>query len=372
MSAPKVATQVFLKNCPTGFINPKVNESDSTFEVKEVSIPELNDGQVLVKTLYLSNDPTQRTWLRKAGDNSPSYLPPVHEGTPMASLGLAEIVQSKSTKYAEGDIVSGRIFWADYAVLPDAVFYNKIDKSAGLPLEFYLSVLGMTTLTAFFGLTETAEMKKYLNGPKEGEKGQVVLVSAAAGATGSSAVQIAKHLLGASKVIGIAGSDDKCKWVESLGADLCVNYKTENWTKQIDEFLAKDNEGVDVYFDCVGGKILSYALTKMNKFGHVALCGAIAGYNDHSALTVGTLPFAITNRLTLRGFIVGDFAAQFAEAIPVLVGAIKSGKLKTDGAYHVEKLSGDSAAKRLEGIPAIWNLLFEGDKPNGKLLIKVD
>lgn len=157
-----------------------------------------------------------------------------------------------------------------------------------------------------------------------------------------------------------------------MGADLCVNYKTEGWTKQIDEFLAKDNEGVDVYFDCVGGKILNYALTKMNKFGHVALCGAIAGYNDHSALAVNTLPFAITNRLTLRGFIVGDFAAQFAEAIPVLVGAIKQGKLKTDGAYHVEKLSGDNIAKQLAGIPAIWNLLFEGDKPKGKLLIKVN
>ncbi|RCK67189.1 putative NADP-dependent oxidoreductase YfmJ [Candida viswanathii] len=372
MSAPKVATQVFLKNCPTGFINPKFNESDSTFEVKEVPIPELQDGQVLVKSLYFSNDPTQRTWLRAAGDDTPSYLPPVHEGTPMATLGLAEIVESKSDKYVKGDIVIGRIFWSDYAVLPAAVFFNKIDKSAGLPLEFYLSVLGMTTLTAFFGLTEVADMKKYLGGAKDGEKGPVVLVSAAAGATGSSTVQIAKHLLGASKVIGIAGSDDKCKWVESLGADLCVNYKTKDWTQQIDKFLAKDNEGVDVYFDCVGGLTLSYALTKMNKFGHVALCGAISGYNDHSALTVSTLPFAITNRLTLRGFIVGDFASQFSEAIPVLAGAIKEGKIKAQGAYHVEKLSGDNVAKRLEGIPAIWNLLFEGDKPNGKLLIKLD
>lgn len=99
MSAPKVATQVFLKTCPSGFIQTKVNEDDSTFEIKEVPIPELKEGQVLAKVLYLSNDPTQRTWLRKAGDNSPSYLPPVHEGTPMASLGLAEIVESKSDKY---------------------------------------------------------------------------------------------------------------------------------------------------------------------------------------------------------------------------------------------------------------------------------
>lgn len=372
MSAPKVATQVFLKTCPSGFIHTKVNEDDSTFEVKEVPIPELKEGQVLAKVLYLSNDPTQRTWLRKAGDNSPSYMPPVHEGTPMASLGLAEIIESKSEKYQKGDIASGRIYWADYAVVPDVVFFNKIDKSLGLPLEFFLSILGMTTLTAFFGLTEVGKLKKYLDEPKEGEKGPVVCVSAASGATGSSVVQIAKHLLGASKVIGISGSDEKCKWVESLGADLCVNYKNSEWKQQVSDYLAKDNEGIDVYFDCVGGEILSFILTKMNKFGHVAACGAISGYNDNKAFAVTSWPFIITNSLNVQGFIVGNFAAQFPEAIKILGAAVKEGKIKAQGAYHVEKLSGDEPSKRLADIPRIWNILFEDNKPNGKLLIKVD
>ncbi|RCK55548.1 hypothetical protein Cantr_03947 [Candida viswanathii] len=366
MSIPKEATQIFLRACPTGFINPKFNEADSTFEIKQVPIPPLKDGEVLVKTLYLSNDPTQRTWLKKAGDSTPSYLPPVHEGTPMASFGIAEVVDSKSYKYVKGNVVLGRLYWADYAVLPDTVIFNKVDAKAWLPLEYYLSVLGMTTLTAYFGLTKVAELKNDDSG-----KGKIVLVSAAAGAVGSSVVQIAKHLLGASKVIGIASSDEKCQWIESLGADLGVNYKTKDWQKQIDDYLAKDDEGVDVYFDCVGGEMLSYALTKMNKFGHIALCGCIAAYNDPSALVVTTLFYAITKRLTLKGFIVDDFVAEFGEVLPVLADAIKDGKLKAEGSYHVEELTGHSITQRLEEIPAIWNLLFKGDKPKGKLLTKV-
>ncbi|KAL6452299.1 hypothetical protein SBY92_001557 [Candida maltosa Xu316] len=366
MSIPQSATQVYLKNCPTGFINPKFNEADSTFEIKTTPIPELKEGQVLVKILYLSNDPTQRSWFRKLGDDTPSYLPPVHEGTPVASFGVAEIIESKSTKYGKGDLVLGRVYWGNYAVLPETLIFNKIDQSFGLPLEFYLSVLGFTTLTAFFGLTEVAEFK----GTKEGEKGKVVCVSAASGATGSSVVQIAKHLLGASKVIGISGSDEKCKWVESLGADLCVNYKSETWKQDISDYLG--DEKIDVYFDNVGGEILSHVLTQMNKYGHVAACGAISGYNDHSAFSVSTWPFIITERLTVRGFIVSDFGAKYPETINTLVGAIKGGKLKTDGAYHVEKLTGDDTETRLENIPRIWNLLFEDNKPNGKLLIKLD
>ncbi|RCK67192.1 hypothetical protein Cantr_03138 [Candida viswanathii] len=356
MSIPKEATQIFLRACPTGFINPKFNELDSTFEIKEVPIPPLKDGEVLVKTLYLSNDPTQRTWLKKAGDNTPSYLPPVHEGTPMASFGIAEVVDSKSYKYVIGDIILGRLYWADYAVLPDTVIFNKVDAKAWLPLEYYLS----------FGLTKVAGLKNNDSG-----KGKVVLVSAAAGAVGSSVVQIAKHLLGASKVIGIASSDEKCQWIESLGADLGVNYKNKDWQKQIDDYLAKDDEGVDVYFDCVGGEMLSYSLTKMNRFGHIALCGCIAAYNYPSALAVTTLFYAVTNRLTLKGFIVSDFAAEFGEVLPVLADAIKDGKLKAEGSYHVEELTGDCISQRLEEIPSIWNLLFKGDKPKGKLLTKV-
>ncbi|KAI5957073.1 hypothetical protein KGF57_003382 [Candida theae] len=370
MSTPSTSTQVVLKTNPPGFVNPKIGESDSTFEIKQRPIEPLKDGQLLVKILYLSNDPTQRGWIRPKDASFRYYVPPVAIGAPMESLAIAEVIESKSSKYSKGDIVNGKFYWADYITVSEQNVVNKIDKSLGFPLEFYLSVLGMTSLTALFGLTEAGEMKKFLS--EKPEKPYTLLVSAASGATGSVVVQIAKHVLGASKVIGISGSEEKCRWVESLGADLCVNYKSDNYQKEIDEFLGDGL--VDYYFDNVGGSILDYALTKMNKFGHVISCGSISTYNskgDGSFSGVKSWGEITVNSLTIKGFIVTDFLPKFAEGAQILGKAVKEGKIKAQGAYHVDTLSGDSPEKKLEGIPQIWNQLFVGEKPNGKLITKV-
>lgn len=210
-------------------------------------------------------------------------------------------------------------------------------------------------------------MKQYLNSPPG--KGPIVCVSAASGATGSVVVQIAKNLLGASKVIGISGSSEKCQWVEKLGADICVNYKDPNYQDQIEKFLG--DEFIDTYFDNVGGDILSFVLTKVKKFGNVVACGSIAGYNNREALKVSNWGEITVNSLTVRGFIVTDYQEHFPKAIGILTDAVKAGKIRTDGAYHVENLHGHDLIHRLENIPKIWNKLFEDNKPNGKMITKV-
>ncbi|CAI5756521.1 unnamed protein product [Candida verbasci] len=361
MSVLKV-NQLILKNAPEKSINSNLNESNSTYELKEVLLPDLKDGEVLIKTLYLSNDPTQRSWMRKPGNKTKSYSIPVYEGTAMASLGLGEIVESKSSNYNKGDIINGRIYWGDYSIIPDKAIFNKVDNSQNLPLEYYLSVLGMTSLTALFGLIEVGKLRKNLGA--ESGKGPIVAVSAASGAVGSVVVQLAKNLLGARKVIGVTGSDEKVKWVKELGADLAVNYKNSDWKKQIVEDLG--DEEIDVYFDNVGGEILSFFLTQVKQKGSVVACGAISGYNDNSKFAVTTWPYIITQRIHVEGFIVSDFIDQFPEAVGILTKAIKEGELRTTDAYHVEDIKGDLAK-----IPKVWELLFSDAKPNGKLITRV-
>ncbi|EMG50751.1 hypothetical protein SBY92_001530 [Candida maltosa Xu316] len=368
MSLPSVATQVVLKKSPTGFINPAFNQPDSTFAIKHVSFPkELQKGQLVLKDLYLSNDPTQRSWIRSKDHKIRYYSKRVDEGNAMESYGLGKIVQANSDRYKVGQIIYARIQWGDYSIIEETDVYETIDTSLGFPLEYFLSVLGMTSLTAFFGLTEAGGLKKYLNSPKN--TGPIVSVSAASGAVGSIVVEIAKNLLGASKVIGIAGSDEKCKWVESLGADLCVNYKDPDYQEKITAYLG-DKE-IDTYFDNVGGEILSYMLTKIRKFGHVVACGSISGYNNPEAALVANWGQITGQSIRVQGFIVYDYKDQFPDAYRILTEAVKSGKISTKDAYHVEKLHGHDLIQRLEGIPVIWNQLYQGNKPAGKLITQI-
>ncbi|KAM9905970.1 hypothetical protein OXX69_006985 [Metschnikowia pulcherrima] len=350
-----MVSKIILETPPTGSVNLSWGQSDSTFKLVDTELPALKDGELKVKVLYLSNDPTQRMWISANQDPKRQYLPPILKGDPIRSLGLAEVLESKSEKYAKGDVVSGVLNWSDELVIPESSVSTKVDKS--LPYEWYLSAIGLTGLTAYFGLKNVGQLKE----------GQTVLISAASGATGSMAVQLAKHFFKASKVVGIAGSEEKCKWVESLGADLCVNYRDADYQKKLDEFLGEEH--FDVYYDNVGGEILNYALKRVKRYGRIIACGAIAGYNDSSKMAVKAWGEIISNRLTVQGFIVFDFFSEFPEAIKDIVAIVKSGKVTPEDGVHVEDLS--KSGKPLEKVPEVWHKLFTEEKPRGKLLTKL-
>lgn len=347
-------SKVILENPPTGNVNLSWDQEDSTFKLTNNELPPLGDGDVRVKVLYLSNDPAQRGWIAPNQNPLRSYVKPVEKGDIVFARGIGKILESKLAKYSEGDYILGLFGWTDEQVVNDLAMTLKHDPNAGLPLPTYLATLGTIGLTAYFGLKEVGKL----------QKGQTVLISAASGATGSTAVQLAKHLFGASKVYGIAGSEEKCRWVELLGADKCVNYKDPSWKEE----LSKEFETVDVYFDNVGGEILSWALTKVTPFGRVIACGAISGYNNPSLATVTTWTEITFNRLTIQGFVVMDFKDQFQEAIGVLINAIKEGKLKATESVSVVDLTNEDVP--LKKVPETWNRLFT-DKPRGKLLTKI-
>jgi len=215
MSLPTKTRQWTLAAHPSGI--PTYGSSDSTFKLETVDLPSLSDGDILVQSLYLSNDPAQRGWISGSSQIDPKrlYVPPVQVGDPMRARGLAKVLSSKNADIKEGDIVQGNVNWREYAVLnagdPSQGVRKVSELPGGLSITHYLGALGGTGLTAWYGLIDVV-------GTKKGER---VVVSGAAGATGSMVVQIAKHIVGASYVVGIAGSDEKCRWVESLGADKC-------------------------------------------------------------------------------------------------------------------------------------------------------
>lgn len=195
---------------------PELDGADRTFQLVETDLPELKDNEVLLKLKYLSNDPAQRGWISPYANLERLYVPLVQPGDVMRARGLAEVVESKSALYKKGDEVIGSINWSEYTIIPATELRAAADLPGGMSKTHYLGALGITGLTAYFGLTEVVKAKAK----------DTVVVSGAAGATGMMAVQIAKNIIGCKKVIGIAGSDDKCRWVESLGADLCLNCKS--------------------------------------------------------------------------------------------------------------------------------------------------
>lgn len=348
---------ISLKNPAVKAVNLDYESPDSTFEVNKKQLStDLQKDEILVKVLYLSNDPTQRGWIQKGVNPKRSYVPPVFQGETMRSLGLCKIVKvGEDVKgYQPGDIASGIVYWADYLVIKQTNLFNKIENTS-IPLTLYLDVIGMTGLTAYFGLKEVGQFKE----------GQTIIISAASGATGSTAVQLAKKVFKAKKVIAITGSDAKCEYVKSIGADVAVNYKTGNIFEKLNEIVGDDL--VDCYFDLVGGEILDAALKLIKPFGRVIACGAISGYNDGELFKIQNYPLIITNRLTVQGFIVGDFRPQFPEAIKVLAENVTNGTIKTDSTT----ISLHDATKDFSKIPKIWNILFTEEKGNGKLLTKV-
>ncbi len=320
---------------PDGMVGPE------HFDYVEEALPELTDGQVLIKTAYISLDPAMRGWMAE----SRSYIPPVQIGEVMRAGTVGEVVESKGQKFAVGDHVTGWLGVQEYAVCDEnAVF--KVD-AGEIPLTTYLGALGMPGITAYFGLLD-------VGAPKEGE---TVVVSGAAGAVGSVVGQIAK--IKGCRVVGIAGGPEKCAWiVEELGFDAAIDYKGED----VGEALRKHcPEGVDVYFDNVGGEILDAALARLARGARVVICGAISQYNKMTSMSgPGNYMSLLVNRARMEGFVVIDYMGRAPEAVGEMAGWIAEGKL----------IAREDVVEGFESFPEALQKLFRGENV-GKLVLKV-
>lgn len=328
--------QYYLASRPVGVPTPE------NVPFRDVPVGEPADGHVIVKNMYISLDPAIRGWM---GDD-PNYIEPIAINDPVRSSIIGRVVKSRSDLLAEGDVVMSVGGWENYTTGP-AEIMNKLDESAGIPLSNFLSVLGPTGLTAYFGILDAGQ-------PKEGD---TVLVSAAAGAVGSVVGQIAK--IKGCRVVGMAGSDEKCRWiVDELGFDEAINYKT---CGDYHEAISKAcPDGIDVYFDNVGGDILDAALLSMNKFGRVAVCGWISTYNDPDGPNLKNLWQLVAESITIRGFVVIDYMDRFPEAIDQLAQWVMAGKIQ----FKEEVVEG------LDNILPTFLKLFDGSN-QGKLMIHI-
>jgi NADPH-dependent curcumin reductase CurA len=329
--------QLRLHSRPIGLCAP------GDLQLTESPVPELQDGQALAKVKYLSIDPTMRVWMT----DIPQYMPPVAIGEVMRAFGFAEVIESRHKDFKKGDRVVGLVGFQDYALIDENAKNHRFQKVPSIPFvsdTAFLGVLGMNGLTAFFGME--------IGAPK---KGETLVVSAAAGATGSIAGQIGK--IHGCRVVGIAGSDEKCEWItKELGFDAAVNYKRPDWKKHLAEATPK---GIDINFENVGGEVMQEVLSRMNLFGRVVLCGLISGYCSHDP-GMASFGNVLVRRLRVQGFIVIDFASRFMEA------ATEIGKWKMFGKIKDREM----IVEGLEKAPDAINMLFAGANI-GKLIVKV-
>jgi len=326
-----------LASRPVGLVDEK------NFRWAEESAPSPADGQVLVRTLYLSMDPTQRGWMARD-----TYLPAVAIDAVMRSSGGGRVVESRHPDFAAGDLVIGMVGWQDYAVLPGVGPSAPMKVPAGVALPLALSTLGITGLTAYFGLLDVGR-------PAAGE---TVVVSGAAGATGSVAAQIAK--IKGCHTIGIAGGKDKCAWLTGeAGLDAAIDYKSEDVGARLRELCPK---GIDVYFDNVGGDILDRALARLARRGRIVLCGGISQYDAEVPVGPKNYLNLIVQRGRMEGFLITDYASRFGEGIRDLAGWVAEGKLKD----RVDVQEG------LENAPRTLQRLFTGQNVGKQLLHVAD
>ena len=326
--------QIVLEQLPQGKLSP------DHFRLTETAIPAPGEGEVLVRTRYISLDAANRAWMQGA-----TYRAALAAGDVMAGGALAEVVESKAPGLAKGDLVFADTGWQDYAVLAGKSLSKLPDLK---PITHLLSVYGVAGLTAYFGLLECGQ-------PKAGE---TVVVSAAAGSVGSLVGQIAK--IRGCRVVGIAGGAEKCAWLKSdLGFDEAVDYKAGDVRRAL---RAACPNGIDVYFDNVGGEIFEAALFNMNNFGRIACCGAVSQYDGaappHGPRGVPGL--IVTKRLNVRGFIVSDFDEQREGALSDLKSWVEGGKLKVL----------EDVIEGLESAPSALVGLLAGEN-RGKRMVKV-
>ena len=328
--------QWLLAKRPAGMVD------EPCFRLHEEPAPEVTaDGDVVVRNLMLSCDPTQRGWIARD-----TYLPAVKIGEVMRAGAAGRVVASNNPEYAAGDLVTGMFGWQDYALVRGGT--NRLTKlPPGVPLELAMSVLGMTGVTAYFGLLEVGR-------PNAGE---TVLVSGAAGATGSVVAQLAR--IKGCRAIGLAGGKDKCEWlVKEAKLDGAIDYKSEDVAARVKELCPK---GVDVYFDNVGGDTLDVALAQLAMGGRIVLCGAIATYND-AELRPGPKHYMnlLLKRGRMEGFLVLDYIPRAMEAVMQLWTWVREGKI----AHRVD------VAEGFESAPRALVRLFTGEN-QGKQLVRI-
>jgi NADPH-dependent curcumin reductase CurA len=288
--------RIVLASHPEGWVTP------DHFRLEKASVPQAQPGEVLVKNLWLSLDPYMRGRISK----QKSYVKGVEPGEVMVGQTVGEVIDSKNDQLKKGDHVLTQLGWQLYGTTKEAI---KVDGTRA-PLSYYLGVLGMPGLTAYFGLKELGQ-------PKPGE---TVVVSAASGAVGSVVGQLAK--LWGCRAVGIAGGREKCAYVKNdLGFDECFDYKAGR--------LREELKDIDVYFDNVGGEILDTALARMKLFGRVVVCGTISDYNATEPYRVRNWRAILVNRLRVQGMIVFDWKDRYGEALKALGGYLAAGKLKT-------------------------------------------
>jgi NADPH-dependent curcumin reductase CurA len=315
----------------------------STCRLEEEAVPEAGAAGALVQVRYLSIDPTIRTWMNDA----PGYLPAIGIGDVVRGGGIGEVVETTSDRYKVGDLVFGMTGWQDYTVADEGAGAMQVIP-AGIDPLVALSVFGVTGMTAYFGLIDVGAVKE----------GDTVVVSGAAGATGSVVGQLAR-IKGAAKVVGIAGTQEKCAWlVDDLGFDAAINYRTDNVGAALREQCPA---GIDLYFDNVGGEILDTCLGQLALKGRVVLCGAISTYNETGPTKgPGNYRNLIVKRGRMEGFLILDFLDRFPEAQLAMVGWVGEGRIK-----HSEHL-----VEGLDQAPDALNLLFSGGN-TGKVIVRV-
>ncbi len=328
--------QILLDSRPEGL------PTSSTWKFQSVEIPEPKDGEVLIRQHYISLDPAMRGWLRDVK----SYIEPVAIGSVMRAGTVGEVIKANNhPKYKVGDFLSGWGGVQQYS-LTDGKGYFKVDPTTA-PLPKYIGVLGMPGMTAYFGILNVGELKS----------GDIVLVSGAAGAVGSLVGQIAK--IKGCRVVGIAGGKDKCDYlVNELGFDAAIDYKTENIYSGLKKHCP---EGIDVYFDNVGGEMLDAALAKLRMHGRIVICGAISQYNNTGKVQgPSNYMSLLVNRGTMRGMVVFDYVKQYGEAVADYSKWLQEGKIKTK----------EDIYEGIENFHETFLRLFSGEKL-GKLILKV-
>ncbi len=327
--------QWLLARRPQGLVQPE------DFRWNEAPVPELAEGQVLVRNLYLSCDPTQRSWM--AGR---TYMPAVKIGDVMRSFAAGEVRASRNPEFQEGQRVYGMFGWQDYCAAGPGDLFEMVKVPGDVPLDAALGVLGLTGLTAYFGLLDVGALKP----------GETVVVSGAAGATGSVAGQIAKAR--DCRVVGIAGGREKCDYLASIGFDAAIDYKTDNVMTRLRETCP---QGIDVFFDNVGGRILDAALMHLAMHARVVLCGSISGYSEVTP-PEGPRNYMqlLVRRSRMEGFVMTDFNERVPEAQAALSAWIREGRIR----HRSDIVEG------LENAPAALVRLFTGEN-RGKQLVRV-